>query len=97
MKDKPYKVDKVFQEAIDKFQDEYATSYDGIDWEIESISEHYEFGEALVHLSGTDYNGNTYEASGYQDREGNIIDVYPETIEPHFNFKKEDKWEQQSF
>ena len=91
MKDKPYKVDKVFEEIIDKFEDEYATSYDEIEWEIEDISEHYEFGEALVHLIGEDKNGNIYEASGYQDGEGNIIEVYPESIEPHFNIKKETK------
>ena len=91
MKDKPYKVDKVFEEIIDKFEDEYATSYDEIEWEIEDISEHYEFGEALVHLIGEDKNGNIYEASGYQDGEGNIMEVYPDTIEPHFNTKKETK------
>ena len=91
MKDKPYKVDKVFEEIIDKFEDEYATSYDEIEWEIEDISEHYEFGEALVHLIGEDKNGNIYEASGYQDGEGNIMEVYPDTIEPHFNIKKETK------
>ena len=91
MKDKPYKVDKVFEEIIDKFEDEYASSYDEIEWEIEDISEHYEFGEALVHLIGEDKNGNIYEASGYQDGEGNIMEVYPDTIEPHFNIKKETK------
>ena len=91
MKDKPYKVDKVFEEIIDKFEDEYATSYDDIKWEIDGISEHYEYGEALVFLTGEDSNGNIYEASGYQDGEGNIIEVYPESIEPHFNIKKETK------
>ena len=91
MKDKPYKVDKVFEEIIDKFEDEYATSYDDIKWEIDGISEHYEYGEALVFLTGEDSNGNIYEASGYQDGEGNIIEVYPDTIEPHFNTKKETK------
>ena len=90
-KDKPYKVDKVFEEIIDKFEDEYATSYDDIKWEIDGISEHYEYGEALVFLTGEDSNGNIYEASGYQDGEGNIIEVYPESIEPHFNIKKETK------
>ena len=91
MKDKPYKVDKVFEEIIDKFEDEYATSYDDIKWEIDGISEHYEYGEALVFLTGEDKNGNIYEASGYQDGEGNIIEVYPESIEPYFNTKKETK------
>ena len=73
MKDKPYKVDKVFEEEID------------------GISEHYEYGEALVFLTGEDKNGNIYEASGYQDGEGNILEVYPESIEPYFNTKKETK------
>ena len=91
MKDKPYKVDKVFEEIIDKFEDEYATSYDDIKWEIDGISEHYEYGEALVFLTGEDSNGNIYEASGYQDGEGNILEVYPESIEPYFNTKKETK------
>ena len=81
-------VDSMFEH---KFEDEYATSYDGIKWEIDGISEHYEYGEALVFLTGEDKNGNIYEASGYQDGEGNIIEVYPESIEPHFNIKKETK------
>ena len=91
MKDKPYKVDKIFEEIITNFEDEYATSYDDIDWEIDGISEHYKYGEALVFLTGIDSNGNFYEASGYQDGEGNILEVYPDTIEPHFNTKKETK------